>query len=154
MSTRRLSILLGVIVLIAAGLACSSTPDATATPAPTATPTGPTAANFYMSSDAEGKVQTTEFTNQQTVYVNLDVTNFLPDTKLQADWYALDVSGQDSTKPFHTVKYNGSDLKLDPGTTSIYLSLSAPNNGWPAGHYRVDVLVDGTKAGEQTFSIK
>lgn len=39
------------------------------------------------------------------------------------------------------------------GPASGHFSLSRPNNGWPAGHYRLDVYVDGRLLGSKGFSI-
>jgi len=32
-------------------------------------------------------------------------------------------------------------------------SLSKPTNGWPVGDYRVDLLIDGTKAKSVAFKV-
>jgi hypothetical protein len=42
---------------------------------------------------------------------------------------------------------------LRDGPASGHFSLSRPNNGWPVGHYRLDVYVDGRLIGSKGFSV-
>ncbi len=60
----------------------------------------------------------------------------------------LDVSGQDSTKPFQTTDYTYAN-----GVTTIYFQLTN-SSGWPAGHYRVDLYMETNKIGEQLFTVQ
>jgi hypothetical protein len=155
MNLRRYYIFIAVIGLVGATLACGSF---TSAPAATSVPvvaSGPTASDFYMSTDAEGKNQTTIFASTETFYCNLTVNGVKGDTKLEARWYGLDISGQDPTTPFKTATYTGTDLKIPTDTsTGIYFNLIPPSTGWPTGSYKVEVYLDGTKAGEQQFSVK
>jgi hypothetical protein len=136
MNTRKHIILSALSAVIFATLACSSFA------------TGPTTSNFYMASDKAGANKTTTFTTSQDFFVFFDVSGIPDGTKFQAQWFALDVPSQDSTKPFQTTDYTYAN-----GVTTIYFQLTN-SGGWPTGHYRVDLYMSGTKIGEQLFSVQ
>jgi hypothetical protein len=110
--------------------------------------TTPATSNFYMASDKAGTTKTNTFTTTQDFFVFFDVSNITDGTKFQAQWFALDVSGQDSTKPFQTTDYTYAN-----GVTTIYFQLTN-SSGWPAGHYRVDLYMETNKIGEQLFTVQ
>jgi hypothetical protein len=136
MKTRKNILLSALSAVILATLACSSFA------------TSPTTSNFYMASDKAGTNKTTTFTTSQDFFVFFDAAGIPDSTKFQAQWFALDVPSQDSTKPFQTTDYTYVN-----GVTTIYFQLTN-SGGWPTGHYRVDLYMNGTKIGEQLFSVQ
>jgi hypothetical protein len=129
-------ILYALIVLLLASLACS------------AGNTTPSATNFYMATDEAGTNKTTTFSPNDDFYVFFDVANIEPGTTFQSRWYALNVEGQDPNTPFQTIDYT-----YEEGIGNIYFQLTN-DQGWPAGSYKVEVYMEGTKVGEQTFSVQ
>ena len=74
------AILVAVIVLVSASLACN------ALSAPT-----PGASNFYMATDQEGNNRTNDFSHGDDFYVFFDVAGIEIGTNFQSRWYALDI---------------------------------------------------------------
>jgi len=129
-------VLYALILLLLASLACSvgnSTPSAS---------------NFYMATDEAGTNKTTNFSANEDFYVFFDVANIEPGTNFQSRWYALNVEGQDPNTAFQTIDYT-----YEEGIGNVYFQLTN-DQGWPAGSYKVEVYMEGTKVGEQTFSVQ
>jgi hypothetical protein len=135
MKTRNFPILLALIALIAAGLACGA-------------PAAPTVSNFYMATDEQGTNHTTVFSSTDDFFVFFDVKNVPAGTPFQSQWFALNVEGMDPSSPFHTIDYN-----LEDNVTTVFFQLTN-SDGWPVGNYRVDIYMNGAKVGEQAFSVR
>jgi hypothetical protein len=129
-------ILYALIVLLLASLACSFGN------------TAPAASNFYMATDEAGTNKTSTFSPNDDFYVFFDVKNIEPGTNFQSRWYALNVEGEDPNTPFQTIDYS-----YEEGIGNIYFQLTN-DQGWPVGNYKVEVYMDGTKVGEQEFSVQ
>ncbi len=133
-------------------------PEATVTPAPVETPAPaatPTPVPFKVTSIDLGKAigpdkkvteVATTFGPKDTIYA---VVNSEGDTgpavKLTAKWTYGD-KGQSVKDEDQTVTPNGS-----AGATEFHVS---KKSGWPVGHYKVEILADGTSAGTKEFEVK
>lgn len=131
------SILIGVIAVVATSLACNF-----------GTPAEPTASNFYMATDEAGANQTTVFSPTDDFFVHFDVAGIEAGTPFQSRWYALDIEGEDPNVPLQTIDYT-----YQEGIRNIYFQLTNAN-GWPVGNYKVEIYMNGTKVGEQLFSVQ
>lgn len=129
-------ILCAVIVLLAATLACSGINST------------PGASNFYMATDVDGTNRTNTFSPTDEFYVFFDVSGIEAGTSFQSRWYALDIEGQDPAVPFQTIDY-----VYEEGIGNIYFQLTS-DEPWPAGSYKVEIYMNGTKVGEQGFSVQ
>ncbi len=129
-------ILCAVLVVLIATLACN------------ALSAKPGASNFYMASDEKGTNKTTVFKPTDDFYVFFDVSGIEPGTKFQSRWYALDLQDQDPNTPVQTIDYT-----YQEGIGNIYFQLTN-SNGWPAANYKVEIYMNDTKVGEQTFSVQ
>ncbi len=50
---------------------------------------------------------------------------------------------------------NTSDYTYESGVGFVYFQLSTTDGSdWPTGSYRVELYLDGTKVGEQGFSVQ
>jgi len=136
MNTRKLSVILAVVVVLVATLACS------------ALSTGPSTSNFRMTTDEQGKNTTTVYSPDQAFNVFFDVSGIDPGTQFEAKWYAVNAQGFDSSSPLKV-----SDYTYESGVSSIYFQLTYSDN-WPTGTYRVEVYMDGAKIGEEQFSVQ
>ena len=130
-------ILFGVIAVLATSLACNF-----------GTPAEPTASNFYMATDEAGANQTTVFSPTDDFFVHFDVAGIEAGTPFQSRWYALDIEGEDPNAPLQTIDYT-----YQEGIRNIYFQLTNAN-GWPVGNYKVEIYMNGTKVGEQLFSVQ
>lgn len=137
MKNKRLyPILWAVVAVLAANLACNAL-------APT-----PGASNFYMATDVAGTIRTTVFSPTDDFYIFFDASGVDVGTNFQSRWYALDIEGQDPNAPFQKIDY-----AYEADTSNIYFQLTN-DEGWPTGHYKVEVYMKDVKVGEQQFSVQ
>jgi hypothetical protein len=135
MFSKNFILLSAIAVLILASLACSFGGE-------------PGVSNIYMAKDADGDGQTSVFSPTDDFYVFFDVNAVDEGTYFEARWFALDIEGEDPNTAFETIDYN-----LEEGVGSVYFQLFNDTE-WPVGTYRVDVYMEGTKVGEQQFSVQ
>lgn len=108
----------------------------------------PGASDFYMASDKDGKNKTTTYSPTDELFVFFQVSGIETGTKFQSRWYVLDISDQDPNIPFQTTDYT-----YESGVSTIYFQLTN-DSGWPTGHYRVEIYMNGAKVGEQAFTVQ
>ena len=125
------------IALVLVGLACNL-----------GAPAEPTVSNIHMATDKDDTNQTTVFAPTNDFFVHFDVGGIEVGTPFQSRWYALDIEGEDPNTPFQTIDY-----AYEEGIGNIYFQLTNAN-GWPVGNYKVEIYMNGTKAGEQQFSVQ
>ncbi len=138
MKNRKIAILIGVIAVIAATLACS------------ALSTTPTVSNIRMATDDTGKTSTSTYSPGAPFYVFADLSGIKTGSVIEAKWYAVDAAGVDANSEINT-----SDYTYEQGIGYVYFQLTT-NDGsdWPTGSYRVEIYLDGTKVGEQGFTVQ
>ncbi len=138
MRTRWLSIVLAVVVLFVAALACS-TPES-----------APTVSNIRMTTDSTGKTPTSSYAPGDEFYVFADLSGIKVGSVIEAKWYAVNASGVEANSELNTSNYT-----YESGVGFVYFQLST-NDGsdWPSGSYRVELYLDGTKVGEQGFTVQ
>ena len=140
MKTNRLFVLFVVAALLMSTLACSVT---------SLVGGNPTASNFYMATENTGSSSTTTYSANQDFYVFFSVSDIPSGTQFEAKWYALDSQGgQNASVPFQTTDYT-----YQSGVSQVYFQLTN-SGGWPTGHYKVEVYMNGAKVGEQDFSVQ
>lgn len=73
----------------------------------------------------------------------------IPSTKITGKWISVDAIS------IPNYEINSADLVLNKtGTVNAHFELSKPTKGWPTGNYKVDIYIDGEKAGSAAFSIR
>ncbi len=137
MSTRRLSILHVLAALALAATACSAL-----------SPT-PVVSNIRMATDDSGASTTSSYSPGDSFFVFADLSGLSSGSVVEARWYAVSASGMDPGSPINT-----SDYAFKPGTDYVHFQLNTTGNDWPAGSYRVELYLNGTKAGEQAFTVQ
>lgn len=137
MRTRKYFVLMALVAILAATLACGALG-----------PSGPSTSNFYMASDKDGNNKTTVFSPDQDFYVFFDVRGIDAGTTFHSKWYGLDIQDVDASTPFKAIDYD-----YESGVSTIYFQLTN-SSGWPSGHYRVEIYMGDTKIGEQQFSVQ
>ena len=130
-----LPVLLAILALVVSTLACDFGAE-------------PGVSNLRMVTDESGETNTTSYSSSEDFYVFFDVTLVEVGTYFEAQWYALDIEGEDPNTPFTSIEYN-----LEEGADSVYFQLFNDSD-WPTGTYRVEVYMEGVKVGEQQFSVR
>ena len=155
MKTRILFTLLVSAALALAACGKKDEPKVAPAPTPTSTPTpAPAPAPVAVSNVTAGKAigadkkvtaPTDAFAKTDTMYVSVDTTG-TGTAKLDAKWTYLKggkvaVVKEDSM----TVNTTG------PATNEFHVSKP---DGWPAGDYQVEVMLDGKPAGTKKLTVK
>ena len=136
MNTKKLSILLAAIVLIAAQLACAAGE--------------PSFGNVRTAKDQDGAQPSTTFSSFDTVYVVGDLSNGVIGNNVTARLYVDNVEGYD---PNFFVGEAAIDVDQD-NIDLIYFYFEPPTDGWPAGTYKVEVYFNGTLNTTLNYSIQ
>ena len=137
MNARKQSVLLACVALIVVTLACS------------ALSTTPTVSNIRMTTDETGKTPTSSYAPNQAFYVFADLSGINVGSVVEAKWYAVNADGVDPNSEINTSDYN-----YEQGVDYVYFQLTT-NDGsdWPTGSYKVELYLDGSKVGEQGFTV-
>ncbi len=138
MKSRRFSVALAIAAILIGSLACGTLS------------TTPTVSNIRMTTDDTGKTQTSTYAPSDKFYVFADLSGIKVGSVIEAKWYAVSVAGVDPNSEINT-----SDYTYESGIGFVYFQLSKSDGGdWPSGSYRVELYLDGTKVGEQGFTVQ
>ncbi len=138
MNAKKFYVLLSVMAVLMSVLACSLFS------------TTPTVSNVRLATDETGNTKVTSYTPSQSFFVFADLSDIKVGSTIEARWYAANVNGVDANKLINT-----SDYTYESGITYIYFKLGTTDGSdWPTGTYRVEIYLDGTKVGEQSFDVQ
>ncbi len=137
MNSKKVSILLAVIVLVLAQLACAVGE--------------PTLSNVRTARDSDGAQPSTTFGVFDTVYVVSDLANGVAGNIITSRWFAENVEGVDPNFLIDEADINVTEETFN-GT--IYFYFEPPADGWPTGTYRVEIYFNGALTGTAQFSIQ
>ena len=131
------------------GSAPAPAPAPSAEPAPTPAPAGiavsSVTAGSAIGANKKVTVATDSFAPSDTMYVSVDTTGS-GTAKLDAKWtYSKDGNVAVVKDDSMTINTTG------PATHEFHVSKP---DGWPAGNYEVDVLLDGRSAGSKKLTVK
>jgi len=150
-ATRRA--LLPIVLLIAAA-ACGKKDDttladtSTIAPAPSAVPAALRVSSIDtgkgLNADKTLRDNTDDFGVRDTIYVSVKTDGASSGSKLAAKWTFQD--GQ-------TVGESTQDI-APTGGEAVHEFRLAKATAWPAGKYKVEIILDGTSAGSKDFEIK
>jgi len=131
-------------------IACSKPAPPPPSPSPFAPP--PTAAAALKVADIElGRAvdvdkrisdKTDSFKPADTIYVSITTEGSSPGARLAAHWTYQD--GQ---------MVNHEEKSIAPTGTAVTEFHIVKPGGWPAGDYKVEVMLDGASAGTKSFSV-
>lgn len=131
MQTKRWNLMLGLGFLLVTALACSFS-------ASTANISG-----LKLGKDKDVSQESSSFGAKDTVYAVATISNAPGAVKVKGRLVIEDVAGQQSGP------IPGLEKTLDlPGSTTASFTFSPPTAGWPAGKYKLEVLMLN-EAGEQ-----
>lgn len=142
MKTRGLSIVLASLAMLAATLACDAISNVIKS--------GPAVSNIRMTTDSTGGTSTSSYGPGDAFYVFADLKGLSQGSVVEARWYAVSAQGVDANAELNT-----SDYAYQPGIGFVYFQLTT-NDGsdWPTGSYKVEMYLDGSKVGEQQFTVQ
>lgn len=135
----KLFVLLAALALAAATLACSLGGGE------------PALSNVRTAFDSDGANVSSTFGPSDTVYVVTDLSNGVKGNVVSSDWYAESADGVDPNFFMDTVQYTVVD---DSFTGTVHFYFEAPDGGWPAGTYRVEVFFNGQPSATVRFTIQ
>jgi len=84
------------------------------------------------------------------VFVYAHMVDIPTGSKMKSAWVAVDTHG---VAPANYV-IDSAELTADGKVNVVTFNLSKPTAGWPLGHYRVDLTIDGKAAGSPEFDIE
>jgi hypothetical protein len=87
-----------------------------------------------LAKDAEGSQPTTVFTPEDTFYAIVELANAPDDTKVKAEWTAVEVEGVD---PDFLID----EAELTSGSGTLTFDLTS-DNLWPPGRYKVELYLN------------
>ncbi len=108
-----------------------------------------TTANFdsaTMAQDAEGNQPTSTFSPDDTFYAVVELQNAPDDTKVRAEWTAVDVEGEEENTVIDSAE-------ITTGSDQLHFTLEN-NSPWPAGSYQVDLYIDGELEQSLEFQVE
>ena len=87
-----------------------------------------------LAADKEGTQETTVFSPDQVIYCLVQLANAPDDTKVKADWIAVEAEGA-------TPNYKIANAEKTSGDATLTFDLSN-NQPWPKGKYKVDLYLN------------
>jgi hypothetical protein len=134
MKTLRLPVLLGLIALLAAMLACGGSLSTA------------NIGNAWLATDIDGANRTTVFAPGDDFYAFAELHNAPDDTQLKGVWTAVSVEGEQPDTVINETEFVSGD-----GT--VYFQLTN-DQLWPAGSYKVDIYLNGAIAKTLPFTVQ
>jgi len=124
LSTRKFQILIALLILAIATLACGGSVSTA------------NISSAKMFADSEGTQETTVYAQDQPFYCIVELANAPDDTTLKAVWTAVEAEG---TEPNLVID----DAEITAGNENVF-TFDLTNNGlWPIGKYKVDLYLNG-----------
>lgn len=133
----KLTVLLAVLALVAASLACSFG--------------DPSLDNVRTAKDQDGNQPATVFSPSDTVYVVSDLSNGKAGNVITSKWYAVSVEGIEAN-----LKFDEADITIEDETFNgnVYFYYPPPEGGWPLGSYKVEIYFNDTLVSTVEFSVQ
>ena len=138
MNSRKLSILLAVVMLFVSTLACAFGN------------TDPVLDNVRTARDQDGEQPATIFSTFDTVYVVSDLRNGKLGDIVTSNWYVGNAQGWEPNSLLDSAEIN---VNEDPFNGTVYFYFP-PGNGWSVGTYKVEVLYNGTLINTVNFTVQ
>lgn len=136
---KKLSILLALLALVLATLACAAGELSLENP--------------RMSKDDTGNNPVTSFSPGDTFYVVADLNNATNGTTIEARWYTVDVPGYESGQ-IPTDTPSQLTISEDYFTGTVNFSLTGGGDPWPTGSYKVELYLNGVLTHTVNFTVQ
>ena len=96
-----------------------------------------------IGADNRVATESDDFATNETIYASIRTAGTAPNATLVARWTFED--GQVVSEDTRTIAPNGSDV------TEFHITNP---NGWPAGDYKLEVMLNGQSVGSKDFEVK
>jgi hypothetical protein len=106
-----------------------------------------TVQNLRLASDEQGSQLTSVFTPQDDFYLLGELSQATDQTRLKADWTAVDIEG-------YTPNSAIDSAELTTGDGPFTFSLKKTQPAWPAGKYKVDLYVNDKLTQTLDFTVE
>ena len=146
MKKNKIMIMLAVVVLLLASLACNAVSGGDNTgDNPTTTEndnsgfsvTTANITNAHLSLDADDTIPTDGYSpSDSDFYCYFDVNNAPESTVVKGVWTLVSADGYESNSEIDSAEITGSD-------NTYYFSLGGGADAWPVGTYKIDLYIDG-----------
>lgn len=136
MNTKKLSVLLAAVVLIAAQIACAVGE--------------PTLSNIRSAKDQDGNQPSSTFATTDTIYIVSDLANGAVGNQITSRWYIESAAGFD---PNFFIEESTIDVN-ETGINLVYFFYPAPVDGFPVGTYKVEVFFNGALIDTVRFNVQ
>lgn len=136
MNTKKLSVLLAAIVLIAVQIACAVGE--------------PTLSNIRSAKDQDGNQPSSTFATTDTIYIVSDLANGAVGNQITSRWYIESATGFD---PNFFIEESTIDVN-ETGINLVYFFYPAPVDGFPVGTYKVEVFFNGALIDTVRFNVQ
>ena len=137
MKPRYSLILLAVISLIAASMACSFSTELSLK-------------NGRMAFDEDGKQPTSVFAPTDAIYVVADLANAPKGTVVSSKWFAVSVEGE---SPNTLIDQADITIEEDDFSGTVHFFFPAGRD-WPVGTYAVELYLNGALIQTVTYSVQ
>lgn len=135
MNLRRLSLVVVLVALLGATLACGGEVSVSTAKV----------ADAYLSTDEAGNAPTTVYAQDAVFYAQVVLQNAPDDTVLKAVWAVVEAQDTEAGLVIDEAEITGSD--------PVFFSLTN-NDLWPIGTYKIDLYLDGELVRTINFSVE
>lgn len=105
--------------------------------------------NIVLTDDKEDPTDKHDFSpDTPKIFLLAALADVVSGTKLKSVWIAAKVEVAPPDYEIDSVELTGSG-----DTNKVTFSLSRPDAGWPPGDYRVELFIDGNRAGIVPFTV-
>jgi len=146
MKKNKIIIMLAVVALLLASLACNAvsggdntvdTPTTTENDNSGFSVTTANITNAHLSLDADDTIPTDGYSpSDSDFYCYFDLNNAPESTVVKGVWTLVSADGYESNSEIDSAEITGSD-------NTYYFSLGGGTDPWPVGTYKIDLYVDG-----------
>ena len=137
MKSKKLSVLLAVIALMASTLACAFGGGE------------PSLTNPRMSTNSDGTDTVTVYSGGDAFYAVADLSNVETGSVVDAKWYLV------SAADYEAGEIESSSLTIEDKSLYNYVSFElSSQDSWPVGEYKVELYLNAVLAHTMNFSVQ
>lgn len=105
--------------------------------------------DIVVSDSADGDAVDSFDPGVAKIFLHAHMAEIPNGAKMKGTWIAVDTHG---VAPAN-YPIDSAEMTASSSVNVVNYSLSKPNNGWPVGHYRVDLSIDGRSSASAEFDI-
>jgi len=137
MKKNKIVILLAVVSLLLASIACNAVAGGTLG-----------ISNAHLASDESDSSQVTAYaTDAPTFFCYFDLNNAPDTTVVKGTWTLVSADGYESNSEIDSAEITG-------GSNTYYFSLNRSGDTWPVGKYKIDLYIDGNMVQTVEFEVQ